>query len=282
MRKNLVQLFTLFFIIAGTYTSCSKGGDSDYNPPPNPCAGVTVVVTATVTDASTGQSNGSITATATGGSAFTYKLGTGTYQSSGTFNNLAAGSYTITAKNSSGCEGSASFTVSTINLCNGVNITVTPAASTATPCVTPNNGTITVTAAGSTGLTYSINGTTFQAGNVFSNVAPGNYTVTVKDANGCTQTASTTVAATAAGALFAAVKTVIQANCVSCHNGTVANGGMNWEVDCNIVANSARIKVRAVDQAGTASQMPQGAAALSAADQKKITDWITAGGKYTD
>ena len=282
MRKNLVHSLLFISIVGGIYFSCSKGGDSTPPPPPNPCAGVTVSVTATVTDAGAGQSNGSITATASGGSGFTYKIGNGAYQASGTFNNLAAGSHTISAKNSNGCEGSASFTVGTVNACNGVNITVTAAPTNATPCASPNNGTITVTAAGSTGLTYSINGTTFQASNVFSTIAPGNYTVTVKDANGCTKTANTTVGSVAAGPFFAAVKQLIQNNCISCHSGGAAGGGRDWSVDCNVVANQNLIKTRAVDQAGTATQMPQGGPALSAADQKKITDWIAAGGKYTD
>ena len=118
MRKNLLHSFILVSAISGVYFSCSKGGDSGgggYNPPPNACAGVTVAVTATTTGANTGQSNGSIAATATGGTGFTFKLGSGAYQTSGTFGNLAAGSYTITAKNNAGCEGSASFTVPPIN-----------------------------------------------------------------------------------------------------------------------------------------------------------------------
>jgi hypothetical protein len=286
MRKNLVRSFAWISILAGIYFSCSKGGDSGGSappPPPNPCAGITVAVTATVTSATTGQTNGSIVATATGGTGFTFKIGSGAYQSSGTFSNLAAGAYTITAKNSSGCEGFASFTVGTINACNGVNITVTTATSNATPCSNPNNGTITVTAAGSTGLTYSINGTTFQAGNVFSSVAPGNYTVTVKNAADCSQTATAIVNSNPAGPLFAAVKQLIQNNCLGCHSGAAPSAGRDWSVDCNVIANQAIIKTRAVDQAGTATQMPQPPnAALSVADRQKITDWINAGGKYTD
>lgn len=279
MRKNLAYSIAFLLIVIATYTSCSKG---DYQGnPPNPCAGVTVTVDGTVTGANTGQSNGSITATAAGGSGFTFKLGSGAFQSSGTFNNLAAGTYTITAKNSNGCEGSASFTVASINVCNGVNITVAAAPVSATPCASAD-GSITVTASGSTGLTYSINGTSFQQGNVFNNVAAGNYTITVKDANGCTQTASTTVGSKAAGTLFSAVKTIIQNNCTSCHGGSSPSGGRNFTVDCNIVSAAALIKTRTVDQAGTATQMPQGAPALSTQDRQKITDWVTAGGRYTD
>ena len=255
MRKNLLATGMYACVFASIYFSCSKGGDdggTNYNPPANPCTGVTISVTANVTGANAGQSNGSITVSANGGTGFTYKLGSGAYQSSATFNNLAAGSYTITAKNSNGCEGSASLTVTTENACNGVAITINNVASSSAPCGNPN-GTIAVSASGSTGLTYSVNGTNFQQGNVFSGLATGNYTVTVKDANGCTQTASAAVGTATAGTLFTAVKQVIQNNCVSCHSGAAPAAGRDWSVDCNVVANGALIKTRAVDQAGTAS-----------------------------
>lgn len=80
-----------------------------------------------------------------------------------------------------------------------------------------------------------------------------------------------------AGPLFSAVKTMMQANCESCHNNAIANGGMNWTVDCNIVANKGRIKARAVDE-GT--MPPTGS--LPQSDKDKITAWINAGGRITD
>ncbi len=59
-----------------------------------------------------GGSTGSITASATGGSApYTYNLDGGTYQASASFSGLAAGSHTLTAKGSSGCIASTSVTV---------------------------------------------------------------------------------------------------------------------------------------------------------------------------
>ena len=79
------------------------------------------------------------------------------------------------------------------------------------------------------------------------------------------------------GPLFTAVKSMMQANCQSCHNNSIANGGMNWTIDCNIVANKDRIKVRAVEQ-GT--MPPTGA--LPQSEKDKITAWISAGGKITD
>lgn len=104
IRSGLTTLLFITLIIA-----CSKGGDSGSQT--NPCEGVTVNVTGTTLDADAGTSNGSITASATGGSGFTYQLNTGTFQISGTFNNLAKGTYTITAKNANGCTGSTSIQV---------------------------------------------------------------------------------------------------------------------------------------------------------------------------
>ena len=96
----------------------------------------------------------------------------------------------------------------------------------------------------------------------------------------CERSTSITLTSTAAtaGPLFMNVKTLIAAKCQSCHNNTIQNGGMNWQVDCNIVTNKARIKVRAVD----IGDMPQGGPSLTASEKAIITNWINAGGKFTD
>ncbi len=122
---------------------------------------------------------------ASGGSGFTYKLGSGAFQSGTTFSGLAAGTYTITAKNASGCTGSATFTVANPpNPCSGVTITVT-ATTTNPTTVGGTNGSINATAAGSSNYTYSINSGPFQASGNFSGLPAGSYTVVAKDGNGC-------------------------------------------------------------------------------------------------
>lgn len=87
------------------------------------------------------------------------------------------------------------------------------------------------------------------------------------------------------GPLFNAVKTMMAGNCAvsGCHAGSTPTGGHDFANNGTIVAQKDRIKVRAVDQAGTANQMPPPPrAALTAAEQKTITDWIAAGGRLTD
>lgn len=272
-------------LAAGAYTIIAKDGNGCTGTAtftlvnPNPCAGITINVTGTVTNPSTvGGTNGSIVASATGSTGFTFNINGGTFQATGTFNNLAAGNYTIVAKDGNGCTGSTVFTLTNPNPCAGVTITVNNTATGNTPCEA-NNGSITASATGgAAGYTYSLNGGAFQVSNIFGSLGPGNYTITAKDANGCTGTSSsTTISNLAAGPLFSAVRTVLQNNCVGCHNNAQSEGGMNWTVDCNIVMFKDRIKARAVD-AGT--MPPTGA--LSLADKQKITDWINAGGRFSN
>ena len=273
-------------ILAILFISCSsKGGGG--GTPPDPCAGVTITVTGTPTNSSgSGATNGSISATASGGSGFTYSINSGAFQSSGSFTGLAAGAYTITAKDSRGCTGTTSVTVSANDVCASVTFTVGGTSVSATPCLTTPNGSITVTTSGTgTGFTYNINGGVFQSSATFNNLAANTYTVGAKETGGCVRTASVAVNATASGAMFSAVKAILAANCAlsGCHAGSTPTGGIDFSQNCQIVANSARIKVRAVDNFGTGQQMPPPpSAGLSAADRTAITNWVNAGGLYSN
>ena len=83
MKKNsLLYALLLIAFSASIFVACSKGGDS---APANPCAGVTITVSGTATDADPGVSNGSITATGAGGTGLTYTLNNGTAQATGSF-----------------------------------------------------------------------------------------------------------------------------------------------------------------------------------------------------
>src|ERR1019366_1058155 len=55
------------------------------------------------------------------------------------------------------------------------------------------SGIITVTAPASTGFTYGIDGTTYQAATNFSGLATGSYSVTVMNSEGCSSAATPAV-----------------------------------------------------------------------------------------
>lgn len=272
----------------GTYTVTAKDangctGSVNFTlTAPNPCAGVTVTVGGTfVNPTAPGATDGSISATASGGTGpYTFNLNGGAFQPSGTFANLAAGTYTVSGKDANGCTGSTNFTLTAPNPCSGVTITVTTTVVGNTPCTSPPTGSITANASGGTGpYTYSLNGGAFQASGVFNNLGAASYSITAKDNNTCTGSTNVSVTNRPAGPLFSAVRLLIQNNCVSCHNNSIQNGGMNWEVDCNIVTFKDRILARAVN-ANPSSMPPTGL--LPPSERQKITDWINAGGRYID
>lgn len=277
-------------LAAGNYTITAKNSNGCLGSSivalgaANPCSGVTIAVSLVKTDPTTGQTNGSITATATGGTGFTYSLNGGAYQTSGIFSGLAAGSYTITAKSSAGCLGSSQVTLVAVSACAAVNITISTAIATYTPCTTPASGSITVTAAGSTGFAYNMNGGAYQAGNAFTALTAGTYTVGVKDANGCTKTASVIVGNTPMGPLFTNMRSLISSRCngSGCHIGTGNNAaGYNFDNNCNIVSKWSQINQSCVTY--TLTRMPKNPQPLlTAAEKLVITNWINAGHKYTD
>ncbi len=99
------------------------------------------------------------------------------------------GTYTLLVTNTSnGCTASASTTVSTASVFSLTS------SSTDNICNGGASGTVTVNVIGGT-LPFSYNrGTGNQASNIFTNLAAGNYTITVTDGNGCTGVITETVA----------------------------------------------------------------------------------------
>ena len=247
------------------------------------CTAKNISLSATIVNAgpAAGATNGSITATASGSSGFTYQLNTGAFQSSGTFSSLSAGTYNITAKDLDGCLKTQSFTVTT-DACIGKVLTISAATTGTDKCAPSGTGTITITAGGGVGFTYQLNTGVFQVSNIFSGLAANTYNIAAKDADGCIKTGTASVAQAAAGTNFTAVKAVMQTNCAlgGCHSGPNPTGGLNFTVDCTIVNSWDRIKVRAVDS--PTSMPPAPNAQLSATDKQKILDWIAAGHGFTN
>ena len=180
MKKLTLTLCTLFFMTTLMVISCGK--EDGVVATANPCASKNIIVAGTITaTTSPTSSSGSIVATASGSSNFTYSLNGATAQSSGTFSGLAVGNYTIVAKDADGCTGSQSFSV-TSTPCPSILVTATI---TQASSPTATNGSIVASATGSTSLTYSLNAGAFQATGTFNNLAVGSYTIVARDANGC-------------------------------------------------------------------------------------------------
>lgn len=181
---------------AGTYTvvvssaaGCTKSTIAAVSAP----SPVTWVSTLPQNPTCSGSTNGSIQVNATGGTGvinYTLQPG-GTNNTTGIFPSLGAGAYSITASDANGCSISTLVSLTVNNAVTLTNSTVTPVA----PCYGLGNGAIAVTASGGTGaLTYILNpgGVTNGLG-TFPSLNPGNYVVTVSDANGCTVTTSLVV-----------------------------------------------------------------------------------------
>ncbi|MBC7865315.1 MAG: hypothetical protein IAF38_20230, partial [Bacteroidia bacterium] len=208
-------------LVAGIYTCTITDANS-----------CTTTVTATITEpaqlfvsVSTNPSictgnNGSATSTVSGGNgSYSYSW----FPSGGTAaneNNLAPGSYTLTVTDANGCVDSSTAIVGSTG-----GVTVSVASVTNVSCFGLSDGSTSVNASGGTApITYSwsaSNDTTATA----DSLAAGTYVVTVTDANGCVNVASSVVTEPAQ---ITATTTTTSALCFGNNNGSAnvtANGG---------------------------------------------------------
>jgi hypothetical protein len=137
-----------------------------------------------------GSANGQITVNASGGTgALTYSRDGSTFQSGTVFTGLTANTYTITVRDANLCTKASSPVI-----VSAPPVVTATASANNTTCYGSSDGTITVSASGGTStLTYSLNGTTFQVSNVFTTKSADSYTVTVRDANSCLTTTTVDV-----------------------------------------------------------------------------------------
>jgi gliding motility-associated-like protein len=113
----------------------------------------------------------------------TYSINNLPYQAGSTFSNLPVGTYTIRAKDINCID---SIVVNIIQAYPDLIVADTTVKS-ATCSGNPDGRITLLTSGGSVPYNYSLDGINYQAGNYFDLTA-GNYTVTVKDNNGCTAT----------------------------------------------------------------------------------------------
>lgn len=218
-----MMMLTNFSGIAGYIDVAQSGGTGATN-----CS---IISPCTITGAMTpvscnGGSNGTITATVTGGSPYTVNVvnsgGTTVATQTGTgttynFTGLPAGTYTLNLTASGPCTNTTTVTITQPTV-----LTATSSHTNLT-CATPCNGTLNASGAGGTApYTYSWSGG-LGAGASKTGVCAGTYTCTVTDANGCTTTTTQTI--TAPPAVTASVTTTPTTCFGACTGSITATGG---------------------------------------------------------
>ncbi len=144
-----------------------------------------LISTLSTTSASCSAATGTITATNTSGGTppYQFSLDGVVWQSLNIFTGLASGNYNIRIRDASvTCTANYPVTISISGLITATTI------STPTSCAGVNNGVITVSPTSGAGpFSFSLNSGPPQASNVFNNLAPGLYSILVRDiTTGCT------------------------------------------------------------------------------------------------
>jgi len=217
---NIPQTYT--GLGSGTYTIYIKDAAdcvATYSVTISVPTQVVVTSTASTIPSCWNSTNGSITLSASGGSGigYQYSINAGsTYQSSGTFSNLNAGTYTCVAKDSNNCVSA------------GISVNIDkspPSPSISYSNISCNGGTTSIGVYGATGgnsgvYTTSINGTNyFSIPRTFSGLGPGTYTIYAKDYTGCV--GSTSVTITQPSALSVNVSTTTAPSCWDSSDGSI-------------------------------------------------------------
>ena len=158
-----------------------------------------------------------------------------------TWNNqslTAAGDYTATLLSVNGCDSVATLHLIISPQPEGPIVTTSPAICNSV------NGVITVTLpAPGNGMSYSINGVDYQSSNIFTALAPGNFTVIVKNTDGCTASANVMLEKTTN--TFTIAEAVKNSSCLANNGGIdiTVNGGntpytYRWSGPGNFSSNS--------------------------------------------
>ena len=150
-----------------------------------------IQVTPTITDASCGASNGSVSLSVTGGWG-NYSYNWSNSQTTSDINGLAAGNYHVTISDGGSCTYTATYAVSNLGA-----PTVTANVTQNTSCFGADDGQVSFSATGTGTMTYEwSNGVTGQ-GNpvslVVDTLTAGTYNYTVTDVNSCASSGSFTI-----------------------------------------------------------------------------------------
>jgi hypothetical protein len=198
-----------------------KAADEAHVIQPDPITFTTVVSGITCF----GATNGKITVTGVQGGisakGYEYSKDDINYQSSPVFENLSAGLYRIYVRDLSTnqCAGFADVEISSV-----AQLTLTAVVSKQPATENSNDGEIIVTAQGGTSpYEYTKGNNFYQSSPVFQNIGAGNYTISVRDLNGCTATvAAPVVVAPVTGGSLTVIADVTPVNCFGDNTGAIS------------------------------------------------------------
>ncbi|WP_156877199.1 gliding motility-associated C-terminal domain-containing protein [Salinimicrobium terrae] len=197
---------------AGTYTVVARNADECVSEelsvtinaqPETPAAPVIAETVQPTCDIAAGY----LSVTAVAG--LEYSFNGGTFSENVTFDNLAAGTYTVVARNTDGCVSEAlSLTIN--------EQPETPAAPVVAETVQPTcevaTGSFSITAVD--GMQYSFNGGAFGTTTSWSELASGTYTVVARNADGCVSEAlSVTISSAPEGPATPVIEELMQPTC---------------------------------------------------------------------
>jgi gliding motility-associated-like protein len=170
-----------------------------------------------------GASTGSVTVVASGGVApYEYKLGAGSYQSSGTFGSLAAGTYNVTIRDA--VLGTFDLIVTISQPSEALSGIIS--SQTNVMCFGSNTGTFTVAGSGGTSpYKYKPGAGSYQDSGTFGSLTAGIYTITIQDVNLCTFTLDVTITQPQA-VLTGSIATKTEVLCFGSAGGSVTALGL--------------------------------------------------------
>lgn len=207
--------FGIYNVTVTDFNGCTATASATINNTGGPSLSLTT------TDAFCGNNNGTATANVSGGTApFTYQWNTG--GTTQTITSLSAGNYSVVVTDANNCSSSLPVTV---NATAGPTVSI----STSSTLCGQSNGSATANVSGGTSpFTYLWStGATTQA---ISNLAAGNYSVAVTDANGCNTGAISTVSSSgSANTTFSASATSVCAGASVTLTNTTAGSGLTYQ-----------------------------------------------------
>ncbi|MBN2681958.1 MAG: T9SS type A sorting domain-containing protein [Bacteroidales bacterium] len=251
-------------LTAGTYTititdanSCTATGSIAVTQPTQ------LTVSASGTNVSCfGGNNGTATATGVGGTgALGYAWSNG--GSGATISGLTQGTYTVTVTDANSCTASTSVVIT-----QPTDLLASTVVNQQVSCFGGNNGSATVNAAGGTspyGFNWAPNGYTGDGTATYSNLIAGTYTVTVTDANGCTEITSAVITQPA-GMTLTTGNTNVTCNGLSNGQATVSVAGGTSPYGYNWAPNGFT-----GDGTTTYSNLPAGTYTVTVSDANSCT-----------